>query len=153
MTVDQFTAQLDAFGEEATDLTSILNDIASDITNQIKSDLKTGPNATGSLRNSISAHVDPDKLEIEMLAYGVPQNYGVIGTQNNYGVKPIQDGLPGAGDTMTFGTHKTIGGDLPFGVRKWIAEQGIKPKDFFNMDNITEVVTERVLEALTNNFN
>tara|TARA_R110000765_G_C18549854_1_gene562125 strand:+ start:42 stop:503 length:462 start_codon:yes stop_codon:yes gene_type:complete len=153
MTVDQFSAQLDAFGEEALDLTSILNDIARDITTQMKADLRTGQYAKGNLKNSIFATASPDKFEIEMLAYGIPQNYGVVGTANNYGAKPIQDGLQGAGKVMTFGTFKTIGGDLPFGIRKYIAEKGIKPKNFFNMDDITEEVNDRILEALTNNFN
>ena len=154
MTVDQFTAQLDGFGEEAQDLTQILSQIAADITNEIKANLRTGPNAKGNLKRSIIASADPDGFEIEMLAYGVPQNYGVKGTRSSFGgIKAIEEGLPDSGKTMTFGTYQTIGGDLPFGLRKHIAEKGIRPKNFFDMDDIKTEVAQRITQALTNNFN
>ena len=137
MTVDQFSAQLDAFGEEALDLTSILNDIARDITNEIRA---KAPVDTSKLKGSIRSQIDQNGFEITMLPYGAFQNYGVSGTQDSFGTKVPKELFsprPSSGDTYKFGV-RTV---------------GLKRQEFFNMDEIQEEIAERVAEALTNNFN
>jgi hypothetical protein len=47
----------------------------------------------------------------------------------------------------------TIGGSLPFPVRKSIAEKGLKPQVFFTMANLKEEVTSRIEQELTRQFN
>lgn len=146
MTVDEFNARLSEFGQQATDLTDILTTIGSEITSNIK---RAAPVDTGALRSSISFLVQLNSLELEMLNYGMFQNYGVKGTENDPGAISTPDGIFGvaAGYRFQF-KSQTIGGSLPFAVRKSIAKKGLKPKQFFNLTDITNEVVERLTEEL-----
>jgi hypothetical protein len=146
MTVDEMNARLSQFGQQATDLTDILTQIGSEITGQIK---RAAPVDTGALRSSISFNVSMNSLELEMLNYGVFQNYGVKGTENDPGAIATPDGIFGvaAGYKFQF-KSQTIGGSLPFPVRRSIAQRGLKPKQFFNLRDITDEVVERLTEEL-----
>ena len=146
MTVDEMNARLSQFGQQATDLTDILTQIGSEITGQIK---RNAPVDTGALKASISFQVGMNSLELEMLNYGIFQNYGVEGTENDPGAISTPDGIFGvaAGYKFQF-KSQTIGGSLPFPVRRSIAQRGLKPKQFFNLRDITDEVVERLTEEL-----
>ena len=139
-------ARLSQFGQQATDLSDILATIGSDITGQIK---RAAPVDTGALKASISFNVSPNSLQLEMLNYGIFQNYGVKGTENDPGAISTPDGIFGvaAGYKFQF-KSQTIGGSLPFPVRRSIAQRGLKPKQFFNLRDITDEVVERLTEEL-----
>ena len=87
-----------------------------------------------------------------MLNYGVFQNYGVDGTKEARatGVEKGVFGLP-AGARFKF-KSQTIGGSLPFPVRRSIAERGLKPKSFFSIAGIKDEVILRLEEELTQAF-
>jgi len=150
MTVDDFISRLESLGQEATDLSSILITIGTDITENLK---RNAPVDTGALRSSISFAVENDSLTLSMLNYGVFQNYGVDGTEsgNARGVEAGFFGIP-AGYRFKF-RSMTIGGSLPFAVRKSIAERGLKPQQFFSMADLKTEVTSRIEEQLTRQFN
>jgi len=146
MTVDEMNARLSQFGQQATNLSDILTGIGGEITNDIK---RQAPVDTGALRNSISFEVSMNSLELKMLNYGVFQNYGVKGTQNDPGVKATPSGIFGVPTGYKFQfKSQTIGGSLPFPVRRSIAQRGLKPKNFFSLEDITNEVTERLTEEL-----
>lgn len=146
MTVDEMNARLSQFGQQATNLSDILAEIGSDITAQIK---RAAPSDTGALKASISFNVTQNSLTLDMFNYGVFQNYGVVGTKNDPGAISTPDGIFGVAANYKFRfKSQTIGGSLPFPVRKSIAEKGLKPKQFFNLRDITDEVTERLTEQL-----
>lgn len=146
MTVEEFNARLSQFGQNATDLSDILANIGAEITSQIK---RAAPVDTGALRASISFQVSMNSLEMEMLNYGVFQNYGVKGTEEDPGAVSTPDGIFGVAANYKFQfKSKTIGGSLPFPVRRSIAQRGLKPKNFFNLRDITDEVVERLTEEL-----
>lgn len=146
MTVDELNARLSQFGQQAVNLSDILATIGGEITSDIK---RKAPVNTGALRASISFQVNMNSLELEMLNYGVFQNYGVKGTENDPGVKSTPDGIFGiaAGYKFQF-KSQTIGGSLPFPVRRSIAKRGLKPQNFFSLKDITDEVVERLTEEL-----
>lgn len=150
MTVDDFISRLSTLGQEATNLSDILTGIGNDITRDMK---QRAPVDTGALRNSISFTVDENTMTLEMLNYGVFQNYGVDGTKESRG-RGVEDGIFGipVGYRFKF-KSMTIGGSLPFPVRKSIAEKGLKPQVFFTMANLKEEVTSRIEQELTRQFN
>lgn len=143
MTVRQFEELLGDFADDLSNLDKILIPEVNSIVNDLKRDAPVAERNGGALRDSIQGRIVGDNIEFRMNAYGIYQNYGVNGTLKNSGAKPIEDGLEGAGSTMSFGT-KTIGGDLPFGLRKHIAEYGLKPKSWFSMEEITDQITEAI---------
>lgn len=157
MTVEQFESALGDFGETMSNLSPILTQIGGRLVDQIKQD---APSNTSALRNSIKAVIEEDSLSIEMLYYGIFQNYGVDGLQNapardvpTYGV--IQ---PTAGRRFGFGVKQPnsgmISGDsgLSFGARKTIYKMGLKPQPFFNVDVIAAAVADGVAQQLTTEF-
>ncbi len=149
MTVDEFESALGDFGETMQNLSPILTQIGGRLVDQIKQD---APTDSGALRNSIKAVIEEDQLSIQMLYYGIFQNYGVDGMQNaparevpRYGV--IQ---PTAGSRFGFsGDYTMIGGDLSFGARKTIYKMGLRPQPFFDVDAISAAVADGVAEQLT----
>lgn len=144
MTTDEFANALRGFGE---DLRNIDNELL-EIGGQIVKDLKqAAPRDSGALRNSIEAVVQDRSLQIQMLAYGVFQNYGVDGTNqrraNNvpFGIDPA----PSAGGRYGFsGNYTMIGGSLPFGVRTAIYQKGLRPQNWFNLDNLGDQITQEI---------
>jgi hypothetical protein len=152
MTVDEFESALGDFGETMQNLSPILTQIGGRLVDQIRQD---APTDSGALRNSIKAVIEQDSLSIEMLYYGIFQNYGVDGMQNaparevpSYGV--LQ---PTAGSRFGFsGDFEMIGGGLSFGARKQIYKMGLKPQPFFNVDVIAAAVADGVAQQLTTDF-
>jgi hypothetical protein len=149
MTVDEFTARLDQFGQRATDLSEILTTIGNEITQSLKA---AAPRDTGALQASIGFEVTTDSLSLEMLNYGIFQNYGVAGTKENpaIGVEGGIFGIP-AGYRFQF-KSQTIGGSLPFPVRRSIAERGLKPKKFFSIADLSREVALRLEEEISQTF-
>ena len=150
-TVDEFIAQLEEFGQRAVDLSDILSQVGSEITTKIKAD---APSDTGALKSSISFEVNQDSLTLEMLNYGVFQNYGVGGTKSSpVTLKRVEGGIFGipAGTRFRF-KSLTIGGSLPYPVRKSIVERGLQAKSFFSIADTTQEVALRLEEEI-NIFN
>ena len=150
-TVDEFIAQLEEFGQRAVDLSDILSQVGSEITTKIKAD---APSDTGALKSSISFEVNQDSLTLEMLNYGVFQNYGVGGTKSSpVTLKRVEGGIFGipAGTRFRF-KSLTIGGSLPYPVRRSIVERGLQAKSFFNIQDISQEVALRLEEEI-NIFN
>ncbi len=152
MTVNEFESALSDFGETLTNLSPVLTQIGGRLVDQIKAD---APTNTGALRQSIKAVIEDDGLAIEMLYYGIFQNYGVDGIQNaparevpSYGV--LQ---PTAGRRFGFsGDYEMIGGNLSFGARKEIYKMGLKPQRFFDVDIIAGAIADGVAQQLTTEF-
>ena len=152
MTVDEFERALGDFGETMSNLSPILTQIGGRIVDQIKSG---APVDSGALRNSVKAVIQDDALAIEMLYYGIFQNYGVDGMQNAPASEVPRFGVPQptAGRRFGFsGNYEMIGGDLSFGARKQIYKMGLKPQSFFNVDVIAATVADGVTQALTREF-
>lgn len=146
MTVKQFEEFLGDIRDDLSNLDKILIPEVNNIVQDLKRDAPRAKKDGGALEDSIQGIISGDNVQFTMLAYGIYQNYGVDGTKKSAGAEPIKDGVTGAGYTMSFGT-KTIGGDLPFKVRKKIAEFGLKPKNWFSMKDITD----QLVLAIENN--
>ena len=152
MTVNEFESALSDFGETLTNLSPVLTQIGGRLVDQIKAD---APTNTGALRQSIKAVIEDDGLAIEMLYYGIFQNYGVDGLQNAPAREVPRFGVPqpAAGRRFGFsGNFEMIGGDLAFGVRKQIYKMGLKPQPFFDVDQIANAVADGVAQQLTTDF-
>ena len=152
MTEDEFVDALRDFGETMSNLSPILTQIGGRIVDDIKSG---APVDSGALRNSVKAVIQDDALAIEMLYYGIFQNYGVDGLQNAPAreVPPFGVPQPTAGRRFGFsGNYEMIGGDLSFGARNQIYKMGLKPQSFFNVDVIAATVADGVTQALTREF-
>ena len=152
MTVDEFERALGDFGETMSNLSPVLTQIGGRIVDQIKSG---APVDSGALRNSVKAVIQDDALAIEMLYYGIFQNYRVDGMQTAPAreVPPFGVPQPTAGRRFGFsGNYEMIGGDLSFGARKQIYKMGLKPQSFFNVDAIADAVADGVTQALTQDF-
>ena len=152
MTVDQFESALGDFGETMQNLSPILTQIGGRLVDQVKDG---APIDSGALRQSIKAVIQDDALAIEMLYYGIFQNYGVDGMQNAPASEVPRFGVPQptAGRRFGFsGNYEMIGGDLSFGARKQIYKMGLKPQSFFNVDVIAATVADGVTQALTREF-
>lgn len=149
MTVEEFTQRLEGLGQRATDLSDILTQIGTEITTAVRAN---APEDTGALKRSIQFSVTPDSLSLEMLNYGVFQNYGVDGTKTA-SAKEIEPGIFGITQKRFKFKSLTIGGSLPFPVRRSIAERGLKPKSFFSIADLKEEVATRIEEEITQPFN
>ena len=152
MTVDQFESALGDFGETMQNLSPILTQIGGRLVDQVKDG---APIDSGALRQSIKAVIQDDSLAIEMLYYGIFQNYGVDGMQNAPAreVPPFGVPQPTAGRRFGFsGDYTMIGGDLSFGARKQIYKMGLKPQSFFDVDAIAAAVADGVAQQLTQDF-
>lgn len=151
MTLDNFGDYLDQAEQRIMNLTPVLTEIGNTMTAQLRQAAPEARQNGGDLKRSISLTVQPQSFGVTMLDYGAYQNYGVRGTKNDTDQKEVEEGLPGAGRKYQF-THLTIGGDLPFGVRKSIAERGLNAKNWFSVADLTEEVTERLGQAITEFF-
>ena len=152
MTVDQFESALGDFGETMSNLSPILTQIGGRLVDQVKDG---APIDSGALRQSIKAVIQDDSLAIEMLYYGIFQNYGVDGMQNAPAREVPAFGVPQptAGRRFGFsGNYEMIGGDLSFGARKQIYKMGLKPQSFFDVDAIAAAVADGVAQQLTQDF-
>mgnify|MGYP000152942632 FL=1 len=135
MTVNEFEQQLGGFGESLQDITAILLQVAGPIVDDIKS---RAPVDTGALKQSVQARVQGDSLFIEMIYYGMFQNFGVNGTEDR------------------------IANEVPFGVSERPLSEpfyafkqrrfGLPARGFFDVDLITEIVADGVAQQLTEEF-
>lgn len=146
--VQDFENQLAGFGDSLANLDNILLSIGGQVVNNIKAQ---APVDSGSLRDSIQAVVTENTLQIQMLAYGLFQNYGVDGMQQRvadevpFGIDP----QPAAGRRYGFsGDFEMIGGDLSIAARKSIYAFGIKPQRFFNLETLTNYIETEVARRL-----
>lgn len=152
MTVEEFESALSDFGETMSNLQPILTEIGGRIVDEVKAG---APIDSGALRQSIKAVIEDDTLALEMLYYGIFQNYGVDGMNQAVASEVPLFGVPQptAGRRFGFsGNYEAIGGDLPFAVRKSIYKLGLRPQSFFDVDAITQVVADGVTQALTREF-
>jgi len=152
MTVEDFESALSDFGEAMTNLQPILTQIGGRLVDEIRQE---APTNTGALRQSIKAVIADDSLAIEMLYYGIFQNYGVDGMQNAPAREVPRFGVPQPTTGSRFGfsgNFEMIGGSLPYGVRKSIYKMGLKPQPFFNVDAIAAAVADGVAQNLTTEF-
>ena len=152
MTVEEFENALGDFGETMSNLSPILTQIGGRLVDQVKDG---APIDSGALRQSIKAVIQDDSLAIEMLYYGIFQNYGVDGMQNAPAREVPAFGVPQptAGRRFGFsGDYTMIGGDLSFGARKQIYKMGLKPQSFFDVDAIAAAVADGVAQQLTQDF-
>lgn len=135
MTVNEFEQQLGNFGQNLEDITAILLQIAGPIVDDIKSQ---APVDTGALKQSVQARVQGDSLFIEMLYYGMFQNFGVNGTDDR------------------------VAREVPFGVSERPTSEpfyqfkqrrfGLPARGFFDVDLITQIVADGVAQQLTEEF-
>lgn len=135
MTVEQFEQQLNQFGQEISNLDDVLLAAGGRLVEQMKA---LAPVDTGDLKNSIQAVVQDNTLQIQMLYYGMFQNFGVKGTQDNLGVV-VPEGvspIPREGDKYSFKTRRF----------------GIPNQTFFNVDSMADFVAQAVAENITNNL-
>ena len=77
MTLDEFETRIVDMRDDIVNLTPILTEIGNDITRELQQAAPTGK--TGNLQSSIRLEVQPQQFAVSMLAYGVFQNYGVVG--------------------------------------------------------------------------
>ena len=156
MTISEFEARLGAWGESIQELQPTLENVAALIEAEIKSaytssGLKRNTNA---LYNSIDVEaINEATISFSILNYGLYQNYGVFGTNNKSTVDPVKDGFGTISRGTTFKFSKeTIGGSLPFGVRKSIAEKGLNAKRFFDVADISTRFAVEMQTEIINQF-
>ena len=144
MTLDQFSDALRGFGEELRTIDDELLEIGGLLVDALK---RAAPRDSGALKNSIEAVIQDNSLQIQMLAYGVFQNYGVDGMNQRradrvpFGIDP----RPAAGDRYGFsGQYEMIGGSLPFGVRTAIYQRGLRPQHWFDIDTLANQITQEI---------
>ena len=101
----------------------------------------------GTLANSVKVeYQDSDKdprFSLTMENYGFYQDSGVNGTKSGFSPNPESLFSPGQFK------KKTIGGGLPFAVRKSIAEKGFRPRPFIvpAVNRSVENYSDKLLEA------
>ena len=94
MTLDEFETRIVDMRDDIVNLTPILTEIGNDITRELQQAAPTGK--TGNLQSSIRLEVQPQQFAVSMLAYGVFQNYGVVGVDGGDRVMLLErksDGL------------------------------------------------------------
>lgn len=135
MTIEQFERAMDQFGQEISNLDGVLLAAGGRLVDQMKA---AAPVDTGALKNSIQAVVQDNTLQIQMLVYGMFQNYGVKGTEDSLGIT-VPEGVspfPRTGDTYSFQTRRF----------------GLPNQTFFNVDSMAEYLAEAVAENIINNL-
>ena len=138
MTLNEFEQQLEGFGQSLTDISAILLQIAGPIVDDIKSG---APVKDGYLKDSIKAKVQNDSVFIEMLDYGMFQNFGVNGKDENALANEVPFGVSPRPSIWSF---------YQFKQRKF----GLPPYKggFFDVDLITEIIADGVAQQLTQEF-
>ena len=130
-----FFAALNAFGERLTNLDDILLAVGGEIVQELK---LRAPVDEGELRNSIGAVVQNNSLSIEMLVYGLFQNYGVAGTDGDsrFGVvNPVPAGIlppPRQSDKYQFRERR----------------YGIPAQSFFNYEELAQRIQTEITNRL-----
>lgn len=75
-----FLSALESFGDRVDNVDNYLLALAGQLVSELKSN---APVDQGDLKNSIQVVAEGNTLKIEMLAYGMFQNYGVAGTEGD----------------------------------------------------------------------
>jgi hypothetical protein len=148
MTVDQFANMLEGLGDQLSNLDSDLLEVGGRIVNELKGQ---APYNTGQLSNSIQAVVQDNSLAIEMLAYGIFQNYGVDGMSRQIADEVPQFGVlqPRTGRRFGFsGDYEMIGGDLPIPVRKKIYQLGLRPQRWFDLEELSDEIAIEIANRI-----
>lgn len=101
----------------------------------VENDLRnSAPNASGNLRSSISASIDQTSnsdftIAVSMLDYGIYQDQGVNGTEQNWGSPfSYRDKMPPA---SAFSQYTSDPGEQ-YAIAKSIYRKGIQPRNFIN---------------------
>ena len=149
MATRDFFSELESFGENIDNLSNNLLALGAEIVGELKAN---APVDNSGLRNSIQAVVEDNTLSIEMLNYGIFQNYGVDGTQRQVADAVPSFGIlqPSAGRKFGFSTDNTmIGGSLSYGVRTSIHQKGLKPQHWFDFPDIVERIQDEITNRIT----
>jgi hypothetical protein len=136
MTVEQFESALGQFGQQLNNLDAHLLTIGGELVAQLKA---IAPEDTGALKSSLQAVVDQNQLKIQMLYYGMFQNYGVSGTEDSLGIA-VPEGIdpkPTSGEKYTFKTRQF----------------GIPAQHFFNLQQLEQQVATRLDQLLQQDLN
>ena len=148
MTLDEFTTQLEGYGERVGNLDAELQQWFSQKVDEIRA---LTPVDTGALRSSVKLTGDRFSFQIEMNYYGVFQNYGVKGLRSSR--QPVR--TPEAG--LTIGGVRVEQQPFQFGTGNfwktgpaWGAYYtGIRARSFFSVTDITNELTEFIQEQTT----
>lgn len=149
--VEDFMRDLQGLGQRVGRMELHLLEVSGEILNEM---IAEAPQDTGALKNSMKRYVENHRLRFTMLYYGPFQNYGVIGSQSNRGVEPVQFGVlprPTQGDKYKFKNDPfPVGGKLPIAARWNIRKFGLEPKDFFDINVMKQRIALGVQERLDN---
>lgn len=158
MTLDEFENRIDDFQKDLLDLTPILTEIGNEMTIALRAKAP----GSGRLKRSIRLTVEPQQFGISMLAYGVFQNYGVVGVDQGSRAKNPRVGQipPNTGlDTAIFPTGSGTGGRYQFGVKQpkyrgWGAYYTgfSKNVNWFNIKSIAKDATDRLQQRINQAF-
>jgi hypothetical protein len=147
--VEDFLDGLQGLGESVDKIDLYLLEIAGGVINDMK--LKV-PTNTNNLKNSLKSVVENNTLKFLMLYYGPFQNYGVIGRDQDRGVKQVPFGVnprPANGISYKFkNVLGPVGGELPFRARMTIRKRGLAPKDFFDINEISNKIQTELEKRL-----
>lgn len=136
MTIEQFESQLQAFGQQLNNLDAHLLTIGGELVAQIRA---IAPEDSGDLKRSLQAVVDNNTLKIQMLYYGMFQNYGVSGTEDSLGLTVPQNIEP----------QPLSGSEYKFETRRF----GIPAQSFFNYETLQNQVAQRLDQLLQQDLN
>lgn len=153
MTLDEFETRIDDFQKDLLDLTPILTEIGNEMTIALRAQAP----GNGRLKSSIRLTVEPQQFGISMLAYGVFQNYGVVGVdQGSRATNPRTGQIT---PDSVFPQGSGTGGRYQFGVKQpkyrgWGAYYTgfSKNVNWFNIDSIAQEATERLQQRINQAF-
>lgn len=136
MTVDEFERALGNFGQRLQDIGPTLQSIAELIqidlrASYIASGLKTG----GPLETSLRVTADGNTLSINMLDYGMYNNYGVLPTPS----------FKNGGDPVK---QTYFGRMFSYKTRQF----GLPSRQFFDYENIQQQLADQIAIEITDNF-
>jgi len=148
MTLDEFTRQLEGYGERVGNLDANLQQWFSQKVDEIRA---LTPVDTGALRSSVKLTGDRFSFQIQMNYYGVFQNYGVKGFRSSR--TPVN--TPEAG--LTIGGVRVEQQPFQFGTGNfwktgpaWGAYYtGIRARSFFSVTDIQNELVEFIQEQTT----
>ena len=153
MTLDDLERQLDQATNEILNITPILTEIGNELTNELR---MKAPENTGALKSSIRLDVQPQQFGVSMLAYGVFQNYGVVGYKEGDRAKNPRGGQMPPNDIFPKGSG--MGGRYQFGVKQPSKGWGAyytgfnKNIGWFSVEELTDKVTTRLQQRINQAF-
>ena len=155
MTLDEFETRLVDMRDDIVNLTPILTEIGNEMTRELQSAAPTGK--TGNLQSSIRLDVQPQQFAVTMLAYGVFQNYGVVGVDGGDRAKKPRGGQVSPDSIFPAGSGE--GGKYQFGVKQpkyrgWGAYYTGFNKNigWFDVEDLTQQVTTRLQQRINQAF-